>query len=133
MIAINVGGLLSLLFPRVVPLYVIGILAAMQLQIDIIYYLLYRSMVSHTADSVVFENGALQVRRLGHEVSIPASCISGIRGKFGLNPETITIDLTQPTVIGSSVAFIPPARFPSTEDHPMIATLRQLIAQPRLT
>jgi len=130
MIAINVGVFLSLLIPRMAPLYVIGIVAAIQLQVGIIYYLIYRSMVSHTADSVIFENGALRVRRLGHEISIPASCISGIRGRFGVNPETITIDLTQPTVIGSYVTFIPPARLPSTADHPMMATLRQLIAQP---
>lgn len=130
-IALNVGVIIALLIPPMAPLYVIGIAVAIQLQILLIYALIYRSMVSPTSDSVVVEGGVLHVRRSGHQVTIPLSSIAGVRGKFGLNPETITIDLMQPTEIGSSVTFIPPARLPSSKDHPMITTLRQLIAEPR--
>ena len=129
MIALIVGVFLSLLIPRAAPLQVIGIAAAILLMVGVIYSVIYRSMVAPTADSVVYEDGALRVRRHGQEVSIPVSSIAGIRGKFGLNPETITLDLSEPTVIGSSVTFIPPARLPSTKEHPMMATLRELMGQ----
>lgn len=61
---------------------------------------------------------------MGREVSIPVASIAGIRGRLGLNPATITRDLSEPTT------FIPPARFPGFKEHPMMATLRQLIARP---
>jgi len=93
-------------------------------------YLTYQILVSPAAESVVYDNGALHVRRHGQEVSIPVSFITGIRGRLGINPETITLDLSKPTAIGSSVTFIPPARFPSFKDHPMMATLRELMARP---
>ena len=93
-----------------------------------VYYLTYQTLVSPAADSVVYENGVLRVRRHGQEVSIPVSSITGIRGRLGLNPETITLDLSAPTPIGSSVTFIPPARFPSTKEHPMMTTLRELLS-----
>jgi hypothetical protein len=127
MIALNAGVFLSLLIPRAAPLKVIVIAATIQLIVCTIYWLTYQTMVSPTADSVVYENGTLRVRRHGQEVSIPVSSITGIRGRLGLNPETITFDLSEPTAIGSSVTFIPPARFPSIKEHPMMATLRQLI------
>ena len=130
MIALNAGVFLSLLIPRAAPLKVICIAATIQLIVCLVYYLIYQKMVSPAADSVVYENGALCVRRHGREVSIPVASITGIRGRLGLNPETITLDLSEPTPIGSSVTFIPPARFPSIKEHPMMATLRQLMAQP---
>lgn len=124
MIALNAGVFLSLLIPRPAPLKVICIAAVIQMIVCLVYYFIYQNMVSPAADSVVYENGALRVRRHGREVSIP---VAGIRGRLGLNPETITLDLSEPTSIGSSVTFIPPARFPSIKEHPMMATLRQLI------
>ncbi len=129
MIALNAGVFLCLLIPRVAPLEVIGMAAAIQLLVGLVYYLTYQTLVSPAADSVVYDNGALRVRCHGREVSIPVSSIAGIRGRLGLNPETITLDLSVPTAIGSSVTFIPPARFPSFKEHPMMATLRELIAQ----
>lgn len=132
MIVLNAGVFISLLIPHPAPLKVIGIAATIQLIVCLVYYLAYQSMVSPAADSVVYEDGALRVRRHGREVSIPVSSIAGIRGRLGLNPETITLDLSEPTAIGSSVTFIPPARFPSSKEHPMMATLRELMAQPCL-
>ncbi|MHB1078678.1 MAG: hypothetical protein ACYC67_04700 [Prosthecobacter sp.] len=132
MIALNAGVFLSLLIPRAAPLKVIGIAAVIQLLVGLVYYLIYQTLVSPAADSVVYEDGALRVRRHGREVSIPVASIAGIRGRLGLNPETITLDLAEPTPIGSSVTFIPPARFPSAKEHPMMATLRELMAQPCL-
>ena len=129
MIALNAGVFLSLLIPRAAPLKVICIAATIQMIVCLVYYLAYQTMVSPAADSVVYENGALRVRRHGREVSIPVASIAGIRGRLGLNPETITLDLSEPSPIGSSVTFIPPARFPSIKEHPMMATLRQLMAQ----
>lgn len=129
MIALNAGVFLSLLIPHPAPLKVIGIAAAILLMVGVVYYLTYQTLVSPAADSVVYENGVLRVRRHGQVVSIPVSSITGIRGRLGLNPETITLYLSEPTPIGSSVTFIPPARFPSTKEHPMMATLRQLIGQ----
>ena len=127
MIALNAGVFLSLLVPRAAPFKVIVIAAVIQMIVGLVYYYAYQNMVSPAADSVVYENGALRVCRHGQEVSIPVSSITGIRGRLGLNPETITLDLSEPTLIGSSVTFIPPARFPSIKEHPMMATLRQLI------
>lgn len=132
MIAINAGIFLSLLTLRTAPLHVIFISATIQLIVCAIYQPIYHIMVFPTIDSVACENGALRVRRHGQEVSIPVSSITGIRGRLGLNPETITLDLSEPTPIGSSVTFIPPAHFPSAQEHPMMATLRQLIARPSL-
>lgn len=129
MIVLNAGVFLSLLIPRPAPLKVIVIAATIQLIVCLVYYLIYQTMVSPAANSVVYENGALRVRRHRQEVSIPVASIAGIRGRLGLNPETITLDLSEPTAIGSSVTFIPPARFPSSKEHPMMATLRQLMAQ----
>jgi hypothetical protein len=129
MIAILAGVFLSLLIPRPAPLQVIAIAAAILLMVGVVYYLNYQTLVSPAADSVVYENGVLRVRRHGQEVSIPVSSITGIRGRLGLNPETITLDLSEPTAIGSSVTFIPPARFPSIKEHPMMVTLRELMAQ----
>ena len=128
MIAILGGVFLSLLIPRPAPLQVIAIAAAILLLVGVVYYLTYQTLVSPAADSVVYENGVLRVRRHGQEVSIPVSSITGIRGRLGLNPETITLDLSAPTPIGSSVTFIPPARFPSTKEHPMMGTLRELLS-----
>jgi hypothetical protein len=130
MIVLNAGVFLCLLIPRMAPLQVIAIAAAIQLLVGLVYYLTYQTLVSPAADSVVYENGALRVRRHGQEVSIPVTSITGIRGRLGLNPETITLDLSKPTAIGSSVTFIPPARFPSFKEHPMMATLRELMARP---
>ena len=113
MIALNACVFLSLLIPRPAPLKVIVIAAAIELLVGLVYYLTYQTLVSPAADSVVYEDGTLRVRRHGREVSIPVSSIAGIRGRLGLNPETITLDLSEPTAIGSSVTFIPPARFPS--------------------
>ncbi len=129
MIALNACVFLSLLIPRPAPLKVIVIAAAIELLVGLVYYLTYQTLVSPAADSVVYENGALRVRRHGREVSIPVTSIAGIRGRLGLNPETITLDLSEPNPIGSSVTFIPPVRFPSTKEHPMMATLRKLMAQ----
>ena len=128
MIALNAGVLLSLLIPRPAPIKVIGTATAIPLLVGVVYFLTYQTLVSPAADSVVYENGVLRVRRHGQEVSISVSSITGIRGRLGLNPETITLDLAEPTPIGSSVTFIPPARFPSIKEHPMMATLRQLMA-----
>ena len=130
MIALNAGVFLSLLIPRPAPLMVICSAAVIQMIVCLVYYLTYQTMVSPAADSVVYENGALRVWRHGQDVSIPLSSITGIRGRLGLNPETITLDLSEPTPIGSSVTFIPPARFPSIQEHPMMATLRELIGRP---
>jgi len=130
MIALNAGVFLSLLFPRAAPLRVIVICAVIQMIGGVVYYLAYQSLVSPAADSVVYENGALRVRRHGQEVSIPVSSIASIRARLGLNPETITLDLSEPTPIGSSVTFLPPARWPSTQEHPMLETLRELMAKP---
>lgn len=130
MVALNAGVFVCLLIPRVAPLQVIVIAATIQLVVCGVYYLTYQILVSPVADLVVYENGSLRVRRHGQEVFIPISSITGIRGRFGLNPETITLDLSEPTAIGSSVTFIPPVRFPSFKEHPMMATLRQLMAQP---
>jgi hypothetical protein len=130
MIALNAGVFLCLLIPRPAPLKVIAIAAVILLMVGVVYYLTYQTLVSPAADSVVYENGVLHVRRHGQEVAIPVSSITGIRGRLGLNPETITLDLSEPTPIGSSVTFIPPARFPSTKEHPMMGTLRQLRARP---
>lgn len=130
MIALNAGVFLSLLIPRPAPLKVIVIAAVIQMIVVLVYYYAYQNMVSPTADSVIYENGALRVRHHGREASIPLSSITGIRGRLGLNPETITLDLSEPTSIGSSVTFIPSARFPSIKEHPMMATLRQLVALP---
>jgi len=130
MIALNAGVFLSLLIPRPASLKVIGIAALIQMIVCLVYYLIYQTMVSPAADSVVYENGALRVRRHGREVSIPVASIAGIRGRLGLNPETITLDLSEPTAIGSSVTFIPPARFPSSKEHPMMATLRERFTSP---
>jgi hypothetical protein len=110
----------------------ICIAAVIQMIVCLVYYLIYQNMVSPVADSVVYEDGALRVRRHGREVSIPVASIAGVRGRLGLNPETITLDLSEQTAIGSSVTFIPPARFPSIKEHPMMATLRELMAQPCL-
>lgn len=131
-IALNAGVFLSLLIPRLAPLKVICIAAVIQMIVCLVYYLVYQKLVSPAADSVVYENGALRVRRHGREVSIPVASIAGIRGRLGLNPETITLDLSAPTALGSSVTFIPPARFPSIKEHPMMATLRELMVQPSL-
>jgi hypothetical protein len=130
MIVLNAGVFLSLLIPRAAPFKVIVISAVIQMIGGVVYYLAYQTLVSPAADSVVYEHGALRVSRHGQEVSIPVSSITGIRARLGLNPETITLDLSEPTAIGSSVTFIPPARWPSTKDHPMMATLRELMAQP---
>ena len=130
MIAILGGVFLSLLIPRPAPLQVIAIAAAILLIVGVVYYLIYQTLVSPAAESVFYENGVLCVRRHGQEISIPVSSITGIRSRLGLNPETITLDLAEPTPIGSSVTFIPPARFPSMKEHPMMATLRELMAQP---
>lgn len=124
MIVLNAGVFLSLLIPRPAPLKVICIAAVIQMIVCLVYYFIYQKLVSPAADSVVYKNGVLRVRRHGREVSIPAASIVGIRG---MNPETITLDLSAPTAIGSSVTFIPPARFPSIKEHPMMATLRHLI------
>jgi hypothetical protein len=129
MTALNAGVFLSLFIPRVAPLQVIGIAAAIQLVVCGVYYVAYQTLVSPAAESVVYENGALRVRRHGQEVTIPVSSITGIRGRLGINPETITLDLSEPTAIGSSVTFIPPVRFPTFKEHPMMATLRDWMAQ----
>ena len=129
MIVLNAGVFLSLLISRAAPVQVICIAAAIQMIVCLVYYLAYQNLVSPAADSVVYENGALRVRCHGLEVSIPVSSIAGIRGRLGLNPETVTLDLSEPTPIGSSITFIPPARFPSIKEHPMMATLRELMAQ----
>jgi hypothetical protein len=129
MIALNAGVFLSLFIPPMAPPEVIGIAAVILLLVGGLYFQAYRTLVSPAADSVVYENGTLRVLRHGREVSIPVSSITSIRGRLGLNPETITLDLSEPTPIGSSVTFIPPARFPSIKEHPMMATLRQLMAQ----
>lgn len=132
MIILNAGVFLSLLIPRPAPLKVICIAAVIQMIVCLVYYLNYQTMVSPAADSVVYEDGTLRVRCHGREVSIPVASITGIRGRLGLNPETITLELSEPTPIGSSVTFIPPARFPSSKEHPMMATLRPLMVQPCL-
>jgi len=110
MIAILAGVFLSLPIPRPALLKVIAIAAAILLMVGVVYYRIYQTLVSPAADSVVYENGVLRVRRHGQEVSIPVSSITGIRGRLGLNPE--------PTAIGSLVTFIPPVRFPSFKEHP---------------
>lgn len=128
MILINAIVLISLLVPRVAPLKVIAIALAIQVQVGLIYYLVHRSLVAHVVDAAVLEDGVLHVRRSAVEIAVPAAQIVGMRGRFGINPETITLDLAEPTALGSSVTFIPPGRFPSTKDHPMMTTLRQLLA-----
>jgi len=127
MITLNAGVFLSLLIPRPAPLEVIGIAAVIQLIVCLVYYLTYQTLVSPAADAVVYGNGVLRVRRHGQEVSIPVSSVTGIRGRLGINPETITLEIAEPTAIGSSVTFITAARIPSIKEHPMMARLRQLI------
>ncbi len=129
MIALNAGVFLSLLIPRAAPLKVIVIAAAIQLLAGLVYYLIYQTLVSPAAESLVYDNGFLLVGCHGQVVSIPVSSIAAIWSRTGLNPETITLDLSEPTAIGSSVTFIPPARFPSFKEHPMMATLRELMAR----
>ncbi|MBN8418151.1 MAG: hypothetical protein J0L73_04480 [Verrucomicrobia bacterium] len=130
MIVLNAGVFLRLLIPRAAPFRVICIAAVIQMIVCLVYYLTYQKLVSPAAESVVYENGALRVRRHGREVSIPVASIAGIRGRLGLNPETVTLDLSESTALGSSVTFIPPARFPSIKEHPMMAALRELIGRP---
>ena len=52
MIALNAGVFLCLLIPRVAPLEVIGIAAAIQLLVGLVYYLIYQTLVSPAADPV---------------------------------------------------------------------------------
>ena len=126
MALVLLGVLAGVLLPRPAPGRVIALVLAIELGVAAAYAALFSALVAPTAESVVLDGDTLRVRRKGREAAIPVSHIKHLRGSFGINPETITFELHADSAVGRSVTFIPPARFPSVREHPVLTQLRQM-------
>ena len=128
MALILLGCLASALFPHPPPLKVIGIMLGVELQVALIYALVFRALIAPIAESVVLDGETLRVRRKGKQADIAVSSITGIRSTMYISPQTITLDLAADSAVGRSITFIPLARFPGTGEHPTLTKLRQMLA-----
>ncbi len=88
------------------------------------YACLYRARISPAADRVILDGDLLHVTRGRQEAAIPVRSIAAIRSVTCVSPETITLELSTNTELGMSIIFIPPARFPSMHEHPILGPLR---------
>lgn len=121
---ILLGVLAAILVPPIPPASVVVSATVVIALVSLAYFCTYRVLVYRAADRVVLDGDVLRVTRNGHEAAIPVGSVTAIRSITGISPETITLDLAAESEVGRSITFIPPARFPSRHEHPVLAQLR---------
>jgi uncharacterized membrane protein len=118
------GVLGAILAPPAPPGRVIVMAVAVLATVALVYFCVYRALVYRAADRVVLDGDVLRVTRGPQEATIPVKFIAAIRSRPFVSPETITLDLATESELGRSITFIPPVRFPSGQEHPILAPLR---------
>jgi hypothetical protein len=121
---ILIGVLGAIVAPPAPPVRVIVSAVVILALVALAYFCVYRAVVSRAADRVVLDGGLLHVTRGRQDAAIPVESITAIHSRTGISPETITLDLATETEIGRSITFIPPVRFPSGREHPILVPLR---------
>jgi len=121
---ILLGVLVAMLAPPAAPLGVLIPAVVILVVVAVAYFGIYRALIYRVADRVVLDGDVLRVNRGTQEAAIPVASVAVIRSVTCMSPETITLDLVTETVFGYSITFIPPARFPSSHEHPILAPLR---------
>ena len=124
---ILLGVLAAILFPPLPPAGVMAMAVIVVALVSLGYFLVYRALVFPVADYVVLDGHLLRVRRGRRETVVPVENISSIRSSTLISPETITLHLCAGSEAGPSITFIPPARFPSSREHPILVPLRAVM------
>lgn len=124
---ILLGVLAVMLAPPTSPAGVVVAATVVVGLVSLAYFSAYRLLVYRAADRVVLDGEVLRVTRSGQEATIPVGSVTAIHSMTGISPETITLDLAAESEVGRSITFIPPARFPSSHEHPVLAPLRAVM------
>lgn len=102
----------------------VGISAA----ILIIFGLTYRTLVGRLVDEAYLVDGNVEVRRGGVVVQVPLSQVREVTWQTSVNPQSITLHLSQDTAFGRSVSFMVPGGYLWGRMPKLAAELRQQIA-----
>lgn len=117
----------AMLIPPAAPPSVFVPAVLVLVAVAVAYFGIYRALIYRVADRVILDGDVLRVNRGQREASIPVGSIAAIRSVTYMSPETITFDLATECEFGHSITFIPPARFPSSREHPILAPLRAIM------
>jgi hypothetical protein len=79
--------------------------------------------------SVQTDHAMLYVSNYWREIQVPLSEVSKITEDILTNIHPVTIHLSRPTEFGVRIRFMPKTKFLFFSSHPVVAELKQLVAQ----
>jgi hypothetical protein len=86
-------------------------------------YFLMRALVFDLMDAVYLDGDDLVVRNRGDEERIPLARGINVNVTLMMNPERITLTLSEPSKFGSEITFSPPNRWWPFSRHPLAKEL----------
>ena len=90
--------------------------------VSVIFYFAYGRI-----KRVQLEGSTLRVSNYFDEIEIDLSEIKSVHGSILLSPELVWFKLHEPSMFGSTIIFMPKARFfAGYSKHPMVAELKEL-------
>jgi hypothetical protein len=90
-------------------------------------YFLMKKMVFDLVDEVWDAGAELVVKNKGAEEHLPLSEIMNISYSSFTSPQRVTLSIRRPTLFGTEITFVPPARFVPFAKSPIVDELIQRV------